>query len=537
MSRLAFATLSFLLLALFGCRDQKPNDHGPNDHGPDDHGPSNHGQGHATAEDTAWSVTAWSEHYELFAETDGLVAGLETPSHAHFTYLPDFSALNQGSVAGILRGEGGLEERFLAPLPLRAGIFKVPFKPSRPGTYALSFQVDNGLAREEIAAGRVEVGTEGHPGGLVEPPAGAPQEGGTGQEVGFLKEQQWRTPFATAWVGEGALRLALRAAGRVRPAAGGEALLVAPVDGVVQAEPWPRPGDGAKRGARLFQIAPKITGQESAAQRGAAAAALEAEHRVAAERLRRLRQLLALEATSRREVEEAEALETALAARLDAARRDQAAAEAQRGGGAESFRVVSPIAGRVVEVAVSPGQFVAAGTLLARLVASSPVWLELALSPEQAAQVGRSGAPAGLTVRRWAGEEPFALAADELRLVTLSPEIDAATGTVTALLELARDVDQLKLGSRVEAELLLPEELRGIVLPGSAVVDDSGVAVVYVQLGGESFERREVVIAARQGSRVLLRGVGVGERVVVLGGNAIRRSALLGSGAVEGHVH
>ena len=40
------------------------------------------------------------------------------PSHAHFTYLPDFSALNEGSVTGILRGPDGREESFLAPKPL-----------------------------------------------------------------------------------------------------------------------------------------------------------------------------------------------------------------------------------------------------------------------------------------------------------------------------------------------------------------------------------------------------------------------------------
>ncbi|HSF44212.1 MAG TPA: efflux RND transporter periplasmic adaptor subunit, partial [Thermoanaerobaculia bacterium] len=82
-----------------------------------------------------------------------------------------------------------------------------------------------------------------------------------------------------------------------------------------------------------------------------------------------------------------------------------------------------------------------------------------------------------------------------------------------------------------------PGEKTGIVIPAAALVDDGGVEVVYVQLGGEGFERREVEIEARQGALVLVRGIVPGERVVTQGGNAIRRSELLGSGAVEGHVH
>jgi hypothetical protein len=74
-------------------------------------------------------------------------------------------------------------------------------------------------------------------------------------------------------------------------------------------------------------------------------------------------------------------------------------------------------------------------------------------------------------------------------------------------------------------------------LPDSAVVDDAGVPVVYVQLQGESFSRRVVDVHHRQGDLVLVDGVLAGERIVTVGGAAIRRASLLASGSVEGHVH
>jgi cobalt-zinc-cadmium efflux system membrane fusion protein len=191
MSRSSTLLLSIVCLLSLACRNPAPQ---------------------AAAEEAeGWSVTAWSEHYELFAETDPLIAGREAPSHAHFTYLPDFSALDEGSVTGILRGADGFEESFHAPKPLRAGIFNVVFKPSREGAYELIFAVRNSKASEEIRAGRVRVGAAASPGNLVELPPGAPdEEAAAGEPVGFLKEQQWRTEFATEWAGEGAPR------GRVR---------------------------------------------------------------------------------------------------------------------------------------------------------------------------------------------------------------------------------------------------------------------------------------------------------------------------------
>ncbi len=67
--------------------------------------------------------------------------------------------------------------------------------------------------------------------------------------------------------------------------------------------------------------------------------------------------------------------------------------------------------------------------------------------------------------------------------------------------------------------------MEGVLLPDSAVVDDAGAPVTYVQLDGETFARRVVTVERRQGDRVLVDGVLVGERVVTVGGAAIRRTS------------
>ena len=69
--------------------------------------------------------------------------------------------------------------------------------------------------------------------------------------------------------------------------------------------------------------------------------------------------------------------------------------------------------------------------------------------------------------------------------------------------------------------MTLPERRSGVVVPSSALVDDGGTSVAYVQIDGEGFLRQEVRIDARQGAFLLVRGVEPGERVVTIGGSAI----------------
>ena len=93
-----------------------------------------------------------------------------------------------------------------------------------------------------------------------------------------------------------------------------------------------------------------------------------------------------------------------------------------------------------------------------------------------------------------------------MRLVSRSPEVDPQTASVDVILQVDRSASELPLGSAVEAEILLPGEKSGIVVPLGAVLDDSGTSVVYVQLEGESFARREVRVLGRLGNRGARRG-------------------------------
>lgn len=467
-----------------------------------------------------WAVTAWGDRYEIFAEADPLVVGGVSKSHTHVTVLAGFAPLRVGVVSAILRSSGSTPSVFTQKQPVRDGIFSIEIRPERAGEFDLTFRVESEAGVEEIPSGRVTVGAADSPGGLVaSPPSpGADSTAAADRSdaaISFLKEQQWRIPFATTWAKPGVVHASVRGPARVRPAAGGEAVLTAPLDGVVVPSPALHVGRVVKAGASVVQLTPRANAGRSFAE-------IDSELRLAKARLERLEELVKVDAVSEAELERAHALAGTLSAELDAV-----------GGRGKPVDVRAPLSGRIAEVLVEPGQAVDAGASLARVVKDRPIWVDVALRPDDAASLSTA---AGLVVQARAGEPPVSLAANEARLVSRAPEVSPETGALHVIFEIRKET-LLELGTSVEAEVLLPGARNGIVIPSSAIVDDAGVPVVYVQMEGESFARVEVRVEARQGDGVLVDGVRRGERVVTVGGAAIRRATQLSSGPVEGHVH
>jgi membrane fusion protein, heavy metal efflux system len=490
----------------------------------------------AAEEPEPWAVTAWGRLYEVFPETAPLVQGKVSPAHTHVTVLSDFSPLREGKVEILLRGRS--EQRFAGTLK-RDGIFDVPVQPNAAGEFDLVFRIESRHGMEEIPGGRVRVGDEKNPGGLVEgpkPPHGVAAAGGSADTVPFLKEQQWRTPFATAWTSESEVRRTLAGAARVRASAGGELLLTAPVDAILSSEPWPHRGQELGKGATIFRFLPSINPTRSLAQLRADAAALEAEARTAREREERLARLLGEGAASRAEVARARAEREALDARLAAARRDHEMAAAARSGrpAGPLESLVAPFEGAVADVSVTPGQAVTSGASLGRFVKTQPVWIEVALRPEDALQAGSVEA---LFLRRPGDAQPLEIAHGRARVISRAPEVDRQTGTIAVTLEVQQGVGELPIGSSIQAELIVPGSGQAIVVPATALVDDGGVTVAYVQIEGESFARRPVQVMGRQGVATAIKGLSPGERLVTRGAAEIRRASLLSTGAPEGHVH
>ena len=77
-----------------------------------------------------------------------------------------------------------------------------------------------------------------------------------------------------------------------------------------------------------------------------------------------------------------------------------------------------------------------------------------------------------------------------------------------------------------------------IAVPDSAMVEEDGQFVAFVQLAGETFEKREVNVGLRDTGFVqVLDGIKEGERVVTKGAYPIRLSSISGVIPAHGHAH
>ncbi len=124
------------------------------------------------------------------------------------------------------------------------------------------------------------------------------------------------------------------------------------------------------------------------------------------------------------------------------------------------------------------------------------------------------------------------------RIVSAGRVVDPGSRTVSVIFETANPGARLAVGQSVFIRLFTGGQWLGLAVPESAIVDDAGRPVVFVQTAGESFLRRPVRLGTRDSGYVgILEGVTRGERVVTAGAYQIRLAALSPQVPAHGHVH
>lgn len=475
----------------------------------------------------AFAVTRWTSNTELFAEYPALVLNETSRFAIHVTRLRDFAPVTQGRVTVRLAGPD--TKTFSADAPSRPGIFGVDVIPERPGTYQLQIELAGHQVSDTHDLGAVTV----YPDTEQAIAHAKPEEA---EGISFLKEQQWTLEFGTAVVAERALRESVDVAGQVRPRAGGDAVVSAPIAGrILSAERRPA-GSPVRAGEVLAEIVPRSANPGDRAtlelEVREATAALE----LAAAESKRVERLSAEGAVPARRASEAQLAERQARSRLDSARSRLAQFDAVRTGrGAVAaehrYSVRAPIAGAIVESRATPGSAVEEGNELFRIVAVDSV-LVVAHVPEAAASRLAAVAGGELVVEGAAAPVPLG------RLLTRGRVIDPRTRTVPLTFEWPRPDPRFAVGQSVQVRLLGDRGAPAPVVPESAVVDDGGRPVVFSQLAGETFERRPVRLGRRESGFVeVVEGLRVGDRVVIRGAPLVRLAALSTSVPAHGHVH
>jgi membrane fusion protein, heavy metal efflux system len=513
-----------ILLALVACGSSKEPAH-------DEHGHDHHAE---ADELPGQSVTIWAQRTELFMEYRPLIVGTESRFAAHVTEMPSFKAVTAGSASVTIKLADGTQVVANADAPANPGIFRPTFTPAKAGRCELVFTVTSPQVTETFPAGPCEVFAD-----EAAARAALGEEAEAPGRITYLKEQQWKTEFATVAVGERDLQDGVRATGEISPVAGRQAQLGAPVAGRVSlVEPAPILGAPVKAGQVLASVAPRAAAAGGdRATMGADVAAAQAEVEAAKAELARAERLVADQAAPTRAVDDARTQLRVAEARLAGARGrlQQFDASASGGGGGRRFQVRAPIDGTLVSIDATSGENVDEGQLLFDVIDLDRVWLVARVFEPDVPRVD-GARTAWFTIEGY--DEPFTVDETNAKLVTIGRVIDPRTRTVPVIFEVDNQAGKLRIGNFAKVVIATGAPRRALAIPESAIVDDAGKPIAYVMIEGEAFERRPLRLGIRSNGWVeVLEGVAAGEHVVTRGAYEIKLQSAAGAVPAHGHVH
>ncbi len=475
------------------------------------------------------AMTHWTGRTELFLEYPTLIAGTNSRFAVHFTSLETFKPQKSGRVDVIFRAFGGAEEVFSSSGPSRPGIFGVDVHPKQSGSYEMSIVLSAPDVSDRHDLGAVQV--------YADRKAAVHQDEAPKEEtMPFLKEQQWALDFATELVKERPIREVMRVPAEISPRTGGEAEVTVPFSGRLATSSMPGIGTAVEKGQVLATMVPPASNPSELPALELAKAEAEAALDLARKERQRSERLLNAGAGPARKVEEARFAEQTAEARVTAAiarlRQYQASREAVADESATGpFLLRAPISGLITESHAASGSNVEAGATLFKIVDPNVVYVS-AIVPE-------GELPRIAQFRDAELELPGRESTHKLtRLVSVGRLVDPNSRTFRVIFEAANYDRQVAINQTVFARLLGPPGKPQAAVPVSAVVDDGGRPVVFVQLEGEAFARRPIRTGLVEGSYVqVLEGVKPGDRVVSRGAYLIRLSALSNQIPAHGHVH
>ena len=505
-------SIVWLALTITACHSHRHESDNNHDHGGVTEQSDNHEEAH---EHVKVQYTAYTNSYELFAESDAFVVGEKANVLSHFSFLPSFKALEAGSVTAVL-AVNGKEVRQTLDTPTRKGIFSFDLVPEAAGTGTLYFLIDTSV----VAAGEVIVFSDHHD--AHEQPA--PVEPSMVNKVVFTKEQSWKIDFKTEIAEKRAFGQVIKTIAKIEPATGNETDITAKAGGIVK---YPGnslvEGTPVSTGQTLLRISPEgmmennLTVKISEAKNNFIKA--EADYN-------RKREL-----STDRIISEKELLEAQTTYENAKTVYDNLVNNSM--GGEQS--ITSPMKGFVKQIWVSNGQYVEAGQKLATISQDQTLMLKAFVQPQYGHVLPRLESA---IIKTFHDNKSYTL--EELNGIVLSvgKSVSADNYLIPVHLQIDNKANFVQ-GSLVEIYLKTITSLEALVVPNSALLEEQGFYFVFVQETPELFEKRQVTTGGSDGiNSEILTGLIPGERIVTQGAMLIKLAQAAGAlDPHSGHVH
>ncbi len=486
------------------------------------HGPESNKEAVEIHEEHKVQYAAYSSDFELFAEADPFVVGQESNVLSHFTHLPDFTALQKGSITLALTVDN---EQAMVTLdqPTRKGIYSFDIKPLKAGVGRLEYTISSDLGLAKVLVGNIMVYTSEQEADEAAELAEqtAPPKTNT---IVFTKEQSWRIQFSTDLPKREPFGQVIKTAAQVQSSQGDEVLVTAKTNGVVTFKGTVvTEGSAIPAGVALFSILGSGLADNNSSVRFAEATNNYEKSKSDYERAKDLAKDKIVSEKDLLQVktvfENARAVYENLKLNFNAS----------------GQTVTSPMTGFVKQLFVKNGQYVEAGQPIVMISQNKTLVIY--------AEVQQKFAPylasiSSATLRTLNDSKTYSL--EELNGKVLS--YGRATTKGNFMIPLSLQIDNIGgfiPGGFIELYVNTLSNTQAITIPNTALLEEQGNYYVLVQVNPELFEKREIRIAASDGRKTeVVQGLSDQERIVTSGAVIIKLAQASGTlDAHSGHVH
>lgn len=459
-------------------------------------------------------LTAYSQSFELFAESHPLVTGEEAPVRCHITSLEDFKPYSGQSVTACLDIPGSVQT-VTAEVSETEGIFLFELRPSSAGEGSIMFFVEDDTLVCPVKSFDNEEEAHEYAESL---------EVKSANGAAFPKEKSWKVDFATSEAKLEQFGQIIKTMSRVLPSQGEEVSLSALSDGIVSI-----PGGSLLEGREVKkgEILCKIIGSGMADGNSAVRfAKAEADYTFARNEYERK-----LELNRNKIVSDSE---------LQKARTEYESAEALYNSLKNNFskdgqKISSSISGYITSVNVSNGTFVHTGDVIATVSSNAKVNLVAEVQPRYSTALRSI---AGATFKSMDGQSVWSLEELDGKVAGVGKSVSDSSPLLPVTFSVNNKVDFVP-GSFVSTWIRTASIVPVVTVESSALVEELGNYFVYKQLTPEYFEKTPVFPGASDGLRTeITKGLSDGDRVVSKGAVLVKLAQA--SGALDphaGHTH
>jgi cobalt-zinc-cadmium efflux system membrane fusion protein len=246
--------------------------------------------------------------------------------------------------------------------------------------------------------------------------------------------------------------------------------------------------------------------------------------------LDREQQLFAAGFRSARGVEEAAAEHRKALAQLESASQQLKLLHVSPSKSGGITEITCPITGVVADRKINVGEVVEPTTVVCTVIDTRTVWVDGEVYESDLARV-KEGMPSEIIVKAYPTQ------VFRGKIIFISRTLDPTRRTVKVRTEVSNPREELKPGMLAEVRVVTGERSKVVLVPDSAILEDVGRKLVYVE-EGSGFVERDVKAGVSIGGKTEIKeGLKPGEIVVTRGTWELRTQIERGSGApaVGGH--